>query len=331
MAYKDSSFAELFNVPFNLYRLSPLHFSLEKPLLSNLDYYANSLTRQINRELACDAALGNTKTGPRTKFGAFKRCTWVLQDQQSTGNHWDHEFLGVLIRLEFEKKTYELILLKKRDSCYKSSDTCIYFPLLLTSLPNPWSGTLSKHLAATFGTYVHPMKLSAPFLWRFLDEAISVTFRGGRPFMEKAMKDVFLVLDFTGDVAPSLKHLETTFRREDLFGFLRYGQALLAQKGDSSTEPLEPFTTAVLEYMRLNLAMDLNHESVSISKIACGSFVLERGGKIKLLGPSASEDIMTGASAVVSEDYTRTLYTGLLKSLVSEAEGDIEWTGLEST
>ena len=328
MAHKDSFFSELFDNYFNLYRLSPLHFSLDKPLLSSLNYYAKSLARYLSRELPGSAILGSSDVEPRSKLGNFKNCTWVLKNQESSPDSWDHDFFGILIRFEFEKSSHAALLLKKREARYNSTDTCIYFPLLLTSLPSPWYDVLSKYLAATFGPYIHPLTLPAPFLRESLDETVSFMLRGGQSCLEKTIKDVSLVLDFARRVAPSLKRLDITFRREDLLGFSQYGQSLLVKKGNTLVEHSGAFMTAVLEYMHLHLAMDLSHKSMSISKVTCGTFALSKCGKFKLLSPSTDEDIIAD---IGSEDLNKSSYTSLLRKLITEAEGDYEWIGFEST
>ena len=322
MDSKDSLLDELFYLPLSAYRLSPLHFSPNKPLLSHLSYYSGLLAKHFKR--VNPYAIG--------KVGTLKRCTLVSRDDEESEGCRNHRFGGILIRLEFENKTLPVFLLSVHDIRPKASEKCIYYPLLLTSTPNHGHETLLESLAATFGTYAHPLQLSTHFMQQSLDDFLDVTLKRGRQFMEQATGDVSFTLDFAADIAPSLKHLDFGVQREDLFGFVQRGYALLAQKGQSPPgEKPCAFATAVHDYMHHNMAMDLSHKSISIAKIACGSFVLEKSGKVKLLSPVVNDEIDGDASPMPTADLAKEAYADLLKRLIIEAEGKIKWTGLGYT
>ena len=312
----------LTSMPLNLYRLSPLHFPLTKPLLSNLSYHATLLAKYFKR------------AGPFTnsQVGTFKKCRMVLRDDEKSPNTEeveDRRFHGILIQFDFEKKSLPAFLLKAHGAGPKDSERCIYFPLLLTSLPNSWLDVLLESFAVTFGTYAHPLQLSKPFLEQSLDSFVEAAFEGGREYMEEVIKDVSFTLDFASDVAPSLKHLDFSIKRQDVYGFLQRGYSLLTQE-DEKVSKGKPgaFTKAVHDYMRLSLAMDLSHKSISIAKIACGTFVLGKDGKIKLLGFSANDGIDKGASTVELRDFVKETHADLLNRLIMEAEGNVKYIGL---
>ena len=319
---KDSLLDQLFDLPLSLYRLSPLHFSPNKPVLPNLKYYANLIAKHFKR------------VGPYTnsKVGTLKRCKLVSQDDEECEESQTHRFRGILIQLEFEKKTVPAFLLRAHDTGPKDSETCIYFPLLLSSVPSPGNEILLESLAATFGTYLCPLKLSTQFLQQSLDDCLDFSLKKGRKYMEQAIEDISFTLDFTGDIQPSLKGLDFSIKREDLFGFIERGHTLLAQKDmGPSGEKLGAFTTAVRDYMHHNLAMDLSHKSISIAKIACGSFVLGKDGKVKLLSSSVDDEVDDDAGMTLSKDLIKEVLSNLLKRLIVEAEGKVKYIGLEYT
>jgi len=100
----------------------------------------------------------------------------------------------------------------------------------------------------------------------------------------------------------ALKILEIHIMREDVPRFLTRGKS--TPQGDSEASP---FLQALSTYAQDHLALDLKHEQVRITRIACGGFVLGMEGKVKLGEPIASELRKQQARA------TETLVDGLVE------------------
>lgn len=83
-----------------------------------------------------------------------------------------------------------------------------------------------------------------------------------------------------------------TWRRWDVDGSTK-------QPGtDQADVRPQPFTEALAQYVRENLALDMFHPAVRVTKIACGGFVLSEG-RVKIFGvvPRGDEDVGMSATA----------------------------------
>jgi len=70
---------------------------------------------------------------------------------------------------------------------------------------------------------------------------------------------------------------------------------------------------AIKHYIEGHMALDMNHENIKISKIACAAFVLGSEGKMKLFAPQPT-------SAEASEENTMVEATGaFVQRLVAAA------------
>ena len=243
--------------------------------------------------------------------GRLEACEWKLladeeawdrgqdADEDAQGDTTVKGAAGVSIELRYEKMSYTALLLRnpshaergtvmgqEGDGLGHEGESEIHLPLLLMHMPSSLRSTVQDYLTASFDTRIEEMRLSSSSLAAALEGFLADISPLGAGTMAKVVKDLQITLAFRGPVAPSLRTLDITIRREDVRGFMRRGGSMAAGKIGGATSP---FMTALGAYLEVHLALDIAHEDVGVSKVACGGFVLAREGRVKIVAPTGGE------------------------------------------
>ncbi|KAL9105878.1 MAG: hypothetical protein Q9187_008645 [Circinaria calcarea] len=330
----------LYDITYALHRLSPLHYAESPTLLSDasLQIHARRFAGRLKGNVLHGVHVKRDMPDRSTKAGPLKQCRWNVlgrkEDQQeSQDNTWNtaaQDVLGIQVEIEYEKGTYTALMLENGVSRHDSINRTVHLPLLLTRMPNTLREVLLDYLAITFDTRAEVMRLPNEFIGEALDGYLQTISRNGPGLLLKVVKDLDLTMGFKAPIAPSLRSLDITIKREDILQFLRQGEKSRKirvpgsndgrkRKRDSSMEGQGPFMTALYVYLREHLAMDMSHDIVFLSKVSCGAFVLGKEGKAKIQSPVAPFD-----SANQNDDNASLMLeatTGLLRRLLFEAEG----------
>ena len=202
-------------------------------------------------------------------------------DGEEQGDTTENEVAGVWIELRYEKMSYTALLLRnpshaerragmrqEADGSDEEGEDESYLPLLLMHMPSPLRSTLQDYLTTTFDTRIEEIHLSSPFIAFSLEVYLADISPVGAGSMVKLIKDLPITLAFRGPVAPSLRMLDVMIRREDVLGLLIKGKGMATGKDLGAKSP---FMTALSAYLKAHLALDMAHEDVGVSKVACGS------------------------------------------------------------
>ena len=105
-------------------------------------------------------------------------------------------------------------------------------------------------------------------------------------------------LGFKTPTQASLRSVDITIRREDVQGFLAQGEQTKALLWVRSTATNRPLLSGLRDYLTNHLALDLEHDDVFISRVACGAFAIGQEGKVKLFQlPEIDDEADASASA----------------------------------
>ncbi|KAI9696784.1 MAG: hypothetical protein M1836_005146 [Candelina mexicana] len=328
----------LYSTTFILHRISPLYIGDTPKLLQN-EYLAEHARRfrdilkgdvlrgvHIHSELSIHEGLG--------KAGGLEECRWTVLDDEQTWAETQKRQLaheegngtpraeasalnaakakGVLVEIEYEKITYQAILLgDPQPQTPETDDGFIHLPLLLTRMPGALRATFLEYLATTFDTRTSQLKLPTDFLPTVLERFFAdLTADQNTPQRSETIKsivgDVQLTFKFSASIPPLLRSFDLDIPSTDLPLFLSAGQNLLLAKSHPSTSPAHrkrkreaaaphhstteknvqgPFLTALSSYLASHMALNLSHPGIAISKVACRAFVLGAEGKMKLFQP----------------------------------------------
>ncbi len=249
---------------------------------------------------------------------------------------------GILVEIVCEKITYQAILLCDPQSVTAENDDGFsHLPLLLTRMPNTLRTTFLDYLASNFDTRISQMKLPANFLptalERFFTDLVVDKDRLQRSEIIKSIVgDVQITFKFSESVTPLLKTFDFDIPKADLPLFLSAGQKLLAKSQsaavtagrkrkrnsiESGKHEHGPFHTALSSYLTSHMALDLSHPGITISKIACGAFVLGAEGKMKLFSPAPearADDEEEGALASSAEKAMQNLVISVMAGAKSK-------------
>ena len=345
MASKTAGIS-LYDSTFTLHRLSPLYCPESSTFLADasLQIHARRFGGSLKGDVLRGIRVERNMADEAAKAGPFKQCRWSMvggrEEQLAEGlgesqdNAWNaaaQDVRGIQVEMEYEKTTYVALMLQNGDSRPDPPNAKIYLPLLLTRMPTSLREILLDYLATTFDTRAEVMRLSNGFISGALDNYLQTISNSGSWHLQKVVKDVHLTLGFKAPIAPSLRSLDITIKREDVLQFLKRGersrksrdpgsQDRRKRKRDDKMEANGPFIIALSDYIREHLAVDISHEAVFLSKVSCGAFVLGREGKARIQSPMAlieSADQDEGDASSMPEAMT-----GLLKSLLLEAEGN---------
>lgn len=297
MRVSEQSTYPLYNKTYTLHRLSPLH---NFPPLSRttLTQHAQRLLSILRGDILRGVRVGVESSGDGVVNAArVEACEWsLLGDEAAWGREQPAEGVeqggGVWIELRYEKLSYTALLLRnprarrKEALARTAEEEETHLPLLLMHMPSPLRSTVQDYLTTTFDTRIEDMRLSPRLLAAALEGFLADLSPLGAGGLAKAVKDLQLTLAFRGPVVPSLRTLDVKIRREDIRGFMARGGSMGAGKdaGDAS-----PFMTALGAYLKAHLALDMAHEDVGVSKVACGGFVMAREGRVKIVAPAGGE------------------------------------------
>ena len=289
---------------FTLHRLSPLHFPTSHPLLSEaaLQIHAHRFTDSLKRDILRGVHVSFGNGGDVPKGGQFLSSRWCLlhndddlfssSKAQNSGNK-SHGHMGVKVDLEYEKVTYKALMIRQQVPPFKNATDEVHLPLLLTQMPSTLREILLEYLATTFDTRAEPMKLSSNLLGQLADHFLNTVHESGREQLQKTIKDIKLTLGFKAPIAPSLRSLDITVKRDDVASFLEEGKKLkekakspaLDREANRFSKTVGPFMEALCHYLRTHMAMDMSHDKLFAARITCDCFTLSREGRIKIKRP----------------------------------------------
>ena len=289
------------------------------------------------------------REGRLTRLGALKSCQWTVfrhdvnSTRQNNGedkgaiaeDYVGERASGIYVVVEFERNTHTALILRKSRPASDEKGGETHLPLLLTRMPAPLRDAFLDYLATTFDTRAEIMRLSDNYISNALEAFLGEISKHGPDQLERAVKDVQVTLSFKVPATPSLKSLDITIRREDLMGFLnrggriidsqRNGQSRAGEKRDKRDSDYRndwPFMAALSEYLRFHLAIDIGHERVSISRVACAGFILSSEGKAKIFAP-----YMIGGLAdpnQIMRTPTQNAVASLVHQLLDRAKGSLD-------
>ena len=328
----------IYNSTFTLHRLSPLNVPDTASFFStsSLSSHARCLTESLKGGLLQDTTLFEQDLdGSSSNFGILKQCQWTplgfkegqWEDNQASATA---DGIGVLtglrIDLEYERTKYVAILLNDHSAQEFIDASEFALPLMFSRMPAPIRLALFDYLAVAFDVRIEVLRLNDDFMIYALDSLISDLSEDADDedvdYRERILKDVQFSLGFRMPIQASLKTLDISIQREDVEGFLSKGTTTIQSK-NNSTEPKEgPFKTALREWLKKNMALNLDHDSVYLSRIACGAFALGREGKIKLFAPRLSHEEHDDETDLTTPHEWAMIK--LLRSLLSAAKGNRE-------
>ncbi|KAL2884806.1 hypothetical protein HOO65_090101 [Ceratocystis lukuohia] len=304
----------VFNTSFSMYRVSPLYLS--SPLSSER---LQVLSQRLRDTLIGDVVRGIHVTAVTdeslARAGALERVIlrWAaateLLNVPLQEDDEESEMAGVqglVLELHYENTHGEAILLPRLGKSSKpTSDGDVWMagveesestrekfaelPLLLIRLPGPLKTVIIDFLQGIFDCRIVPLRLDVTTLVGIWEHWIRST-----PIQGPTAKDFVLTLSFSIPHQPEedkidcgLTSLDVVVAADDLKKFVRRGKTLEQNSVESMAQRdiRGPFTTALAQYIHQNTALDIFHPAVSISKIACGGFVLS-AGRCKVFAPS---------------------------------------------
>ncbi|KAI1937878.1 hypothetical protein LOZ12_005694 [Ophidiomyces ophidiicola] len=316
--------AELFGTSWTLHRLSPLFHAQESKLsiLDNpdaLSLYARRLRDMLTGDQLRGIRLSLDSTSlldeALEKAGALVACKWetiptwsywneehsILEDPEQTSLVVSAEqSAGILVTLQYEAIRYKAALLSGPDGYRQQQHEVTYLPLLVTRMPNALRQAFISFLENNFDARVSILRLPSAFLCSCLEAYLTTLSHksqredGTRAALERVIKEVQLTLSFPPPTTPLLKNLEISLPRQSLSDFYIRALDNKAKPHDGGSSLTTPFLSALLNYFKTHLAMDIditaaqppkNHANHAprITKIACGAFVLGSEGRMKLL------------------------------------------------
>lgn len=317
----------IYNSTFILHRLSPLHTAGVDQLLNaeTLRAHGRRLADSLNGDLlgGFGSTIGKVDEA-FTRSGQLKECRWTLLgqgDNDATLSSADglDILTGIKIDIEYERAEYVALLLTGASAAENANNSNFtHLPLVLTRMPALLRTSLLEYLAVNVDTRAEPLFLSSSLICQTLESFLSECAKDSDSF-QKTVKDVQLSLSFTAPAQPSLKTLDVAIRREDVPEFVKQGQTIASSDAPETGAVNGTFMAALQKYLLAHLALDISHNQVFISRVACGAFALGREGKVKLFPPASAMDDdgnFEGASAA-SKDAT----AKILQILLDAARG----------
>ncbi|MCJ1431500.1 hypothetical protein MMC27_000853 [Xylographa pallens] len=292
----------LYNGTFTLHRLSPLHHPVAPPLFAQETLLAHS--RRLKEALKGDILRGVRvdlhNQAESTAIGPLKRCHWRSLWSETT-SQVDFPgipgFEGIHIELEYRINTYTAFLLRSLATERPATLGETRLPLLLTRMPTTVRDVLLDYLTPTFDVRIEAMRLSSQFMENTLERLLEAARPHEAPNFEMQVKGVQLVLCFKAPIAPTLRNLTIDIRKEDVLAFLNRGKAMIWGQGNNGDRSGSgPFMCSIRGYIKDQTALDMNHGLITISRLACGGFVLAADGKVKL-GTPVSQTVLVDETA----------------------------------
>lgn len=297
----------LYSTTFTIHRLTPLFYGTSNLDAPSLAHHASSFRDLLTGEVLRGVRVGlASEDDALARVGGLQAVRWTLmgstEDWQNqrrvTGDDttvFKGDSRGILIDVTYERAAYCAILL--HDHGTHEDVGFSNYPLLLMRMPGSLRETLLSFLATTFDTRASPMKLPSTFIGDAVEKYLEdMTSGEDGPLdaiqADKALrsitKDILVTLSFNVPGRTALKSIDVTLSKDDTSRLLSRGRKL--QEISSSEHSRGPFLTALKEYLKAHLALDMNSSHVSVSRIACGAFVIGTEGKLKVVAPSTGPD-----------------------------------------
>jgi hypothetical protein len=221
------------------------------------------------------------------------------------------EVRGVEVSLEYEKQSYNALLLRDPNNT-TAPEGFSSLPLLLVKMPGPVREVFLQYLRTAFDAHVAPLKLPSTFITASMETYFKhLSASTSTQSIQDIVRQLNVQLAFPNTTI-LLKHIDITIAAADVPGFVTRGKPL----GD------RPFTTALSSYLAKHLALDVSHPKVQISRISCNSFHLGTE-RLKLAAPDTLADTSFSDEGGASQDASagQLAVEEFLTSLIREAAG----------
>ena len=316
--------APIYNATYTLFRLSPLYVPGAKDfwLEDNLSFHARRFAESIQSDNLRPTNLVLEEAEETiNKAGPFKQCRWhVLQqpgdDIEPVRSADDLGVLqGLQVNVEYERATYTALLLKGVESTEDANGDQVRLPLVCIRMPAALRSSFSYYMASAFDTRMEPLQLNGATLCETLESFLKECAEDEDSF-EKTVKEIQLSLSFNKPIQPTLKSIDVAIKREDVAGFLAQGRIVSAAQTTSTKFIAGAFMSGLQKYLQVQIALNLNADQITVSKIACGAFALGREGKLKLFAPNVglNDDGEYDDAAMASRRATGQLLQLLLQA-----------------
>ncbi|KAI9741490.1 MAG: hypothetical protein M1818_004296 [Claussenomyces sp. TS43310] len=317
----------LYSTTFSIHRLSPLWHGQAALDNAALQSHASRFRDILAGDVLRGVRVGlDAEDGALARVGALRRVVWRLlreeEDWQVEGEDTQMEVdtagherpsIGIHIEITYEKGLYTAFLLHQNGGPAIAQPGFSYYPLMLTRMPGALRESLFDYISANFDSRASAMKLTSGSLVSSLEKYITdITTNENGPLetsqanetLRTTLKDILVSITFNlPSGSSSIKAIDITIPRDDIWPMVTRGRRLRPMM-----ETTEPLITALAHYINGHLALDINDGHVSISKVACGAFVLGAEGRIKLF-PSPRERDEEG----VQIRATKTLLSSLIE------------------
>ncbi|KAJ4311439.1 hypothetical protein N0V94_007952 [Neodidymelliopsis sp. IMI 364377] len=316
----------LYNRTYNLYRLSPLHHG-DAPLLVDrtLRTHAKRLKEQLKGDNVRGVQVDFGSADDTAKLGPLEECSWVvvgdedswidhhrqLQDSETSQMSPPNEVRGIEVSLEYEKQSYNALLLRDPGNT-TAPEGFSSLPLLLVKMPGPVREVFLHYLRTAFDAHVAPLKLPSTFITASMETYFRhLSASTSTQSIQDVVRQLNVQLAFP-NTTTLLKHIDIAIAAADVPGFVTRGKSLRER----------PFTTALSSYLAKHLALDVSHPNVQISRISCNSFHLGTE-RLKLAAPDTLADTSFSDEGGASQDASagQLAVEEFLTSLIREAAG----------
>lgn len=332
----------LYDTTFTLHRLSPFYIGSDSKFdTSSLFHHARRFRDIIVGDVLRGVQVGLESEGSALeRTGALQDVTWRFLSHEELWNPQDDAQIapgeedtiilgtgaGILVKITYERSAYTAILLRdiQQDVGDESTtsnglgeDESIHFPLLLTKMPGALRDTFVDFLATTFDSRISVLRLPRSYITTAFERYVayvcvredgdSMDVIESRRALNRVVGSVVVSIGLdTPSGSSALKTIDIKIAKQDLPAMiLRANNLEIGANGS-------PFMNALTMYVKGHMALDLTHERVRLTAIACEAFNLGAEGKIKLTSPWTDNDGESpGKRAVIR----------LLNSLVVFAKG----------
>ncbi|OAA65161.1 siroheme synthase [Niveomyces insectorum RCEF 264] len=302
---------DVFNITFSLHRASPLFVGAEGLTDARLqlighrlrDTLVGDVVRGVEVGLDGGGGGGGDGGGAMGNAGALEAVTveWAAADAVLGTSQ-----PALQVTLQYENALCSALLLPEPDteapdSATRTRGPFLYRPLLLLRMPAPLKAVVGEFLSSTFDCRIGSLRLSNNDLVRSWETWALET---ALPTAGPLAKDAVFTLDFrlppgtrqalhavqneaeddsTMDSTASLglKAVDIIVPNDELPRFLKAGRRL--GRSGSGNAAGRPFTDALVHYAKQHLALDMANPAVSVTRIACGGFVLSES-RMKVFG-----------------------------------------------
>jgi hypothetical protein len=325
----------LYNRTYSLYRLSPLHHG-DAPLFDDqsLRLHAKRLKEQLKGDNVRGVQVDFAAAEDTAKLGPLEECSWdtigdedawIDRHRQSVDPEASqlsavlgpNRVRGIEVSLEYEKQSYNALLLRDPDVT-ASPAGFTSLPLLLVKMPGPIREIFLTYIRTAFDAHVAPLRLPSSFIASSLETYFKhLSSSGSTQSIQDVVRQLSVQLAFPTTTA-LLKHIEITIAAADVPGFVSRGKVL---HGGAD----KPFITALTHYLKSHLALDLSHAKAHISRMSCTSFHLGTE-RLKLAAPdplqdtSVSEDVGASQDVSAGQRAVQEFYTSLVREAVGSGK-----------